>query len=1220
MRAILLLCLFTFSSVFSQIPTDDIKRYLFTNGSLVNEATPGTSDLVAAGNSRTLTLDPLSTPNNAISLNGDQLSAGNRIPSGGSIGNGEVSISFWFKSNTTDSSPRMIISQYGFETSGYYGWSVLLHNGKIKLSSISLINGITITPELVIESASSLADNNWHHVVCIVNKTTFFSGGWTNGPQATLYVDKVIQGSNYSGGATSQPLVYLNPNNKNIVIAEGSSVFTENIDNIRIYNKTLSAAEIQALFYEYTGTFVKLFVDPNATGANNGGSWANAYTSLQQALNVTNNQDIWVKSGTYKPHVSDRATSFVVPSGVNIYGGFNGTESLLSERDWIANPTIISGDLSGNDDANVSFSNPLRNDNSYHLVKANASNILFDGFTFTGGHANGSGADRSGASIVKINTAMGLSIKNSKFENNVSLDAAAGIFADNSVTGTYNFTIENTIFKNNLATYGTSFYFFTSSNNVFNVNVSNSLFENNRTIDNGATKGYAGSAGWFRAIAVYSSINANFVNNTYVNNIDSGTNSYLVNRAIIGLERVGGANVNGKIYNCIFWNNTGVGGATSKAMNNIVDSYPVSIIANNSLDSDNFSTASSKSNIIITDPLFVSSSDFQIGIDSPAKDMGDNTYVSLPTDLNTNPRIDNVTVDMGAYETEDLCNFLINSITDNSAVVGWNSSITTDLLYVISGDPITNGVTMSGIVSNTATLTSLLPNTLYNVYSSATCASSSNAGWYLVGTFMTKGTIYVDNTATGANNGTSWTNAYTSLQQALNAAVTQNVWVKTGTYKPHATDRTVSYTIPTGISVYGGFNGTETLLSQRNWRANPTIISGDLAGNDDATISFTNTLRNDNSYHLIKANANNITIDGFVLSNAHANGAAGDDKIGAAIYKDFNVNNLTVKNCEFKDNVSLNAAAGIFARYNVSGALLVENTKFTNNLSTYGTSFYLYTDLASSTVNVDVSNSLFDGNKAIDNGTTKGFAGSAGWFRAYAANSTINANFINNTYVNNIDTGTYAGTSRRTLGLEKTSTAIMNGKIYNSIFWNNREISNAQTKAVGSVLDAFPTTMIVNNSLDSDNFSNVTSKLNIVTTNPLFVNSSDYQLTATSPAINTGDNSKVPASITEDLLGAFRIFDTTVDMGVYEFGSTVLGNTSFTSFNEFTVYPNPTSGILNIDLDEEIEKIDIYSLLGRKVGTSTNTQMDISNLASGVYLLTIETKDGKVGTKRIVKQ
>ena len=943
---------------------------------------------------------------------------------------------------------------------------------------------------------------------------------------------------------------------------------------------------------------------------------------MQQALNVTNNQDIWVKSGTYKPHVSDRATSFVVPSGVNIYGGFNGTESLLSERDWIANPTIISGDLSGNDDANVSFSNPLRNDNSYHLVKANASNILFDGFTFTGGHANGSGADRSGASIVKINTASGLSIKNSKFENNVSLDAAAGILADNSVTGTSNFTIQNTIFKNNLATYATSFYFFTSSNNVFNVNVSNSLFENNRAIDNGATKGYAGSAGWFRAIAVYSSINANFVNNTYVNNIDSGTNSYLVNRAIIGLERVGGANVNGKIYNCIFWNNTGVGGATSKAMNNIVDSFPTTIVCNNSLDSDNFSPITNKQNIVTTNPVFESPTDYQLTVSSPAKDTGDNSHVSLTTDLNNNPRILNVTVDMGAYEFDDifLCGFQVASITKNTANVSWDANVSTDLLYVVSGQSVASGTTITGLSTNTTTLSGLTPNTYYDVYSSATCGATSNAGWYLVSTFRTKGVVYVNHAATGTSDGTSWANAYTSLQQAINVSNDQDIWIKAGTYKPHASDRTVSFTIPSAVTIYGGFNGTESQLTERNWRANPTILSGDLLGNDDATVSFTNTLRSDNSLRLFTINANGVVLDGLVLSDAHANGS-GTFSFGAAIFKAATIANLTIKNCEFKNNVSYNAGACVNAEFTASGFLLLENTKHINNLATYATTVYVITLNANISVNVDVRNSLFDNNKAIDNGAIKGYAGSGGWFRAYTNNTTINVNFTNNTYVNNIDTGTNTYTlNRPTIGLSKhgSATAYLYGNFYNCIFWNNTGISNAVSTAVNNISDGLSTALTAYNSLDSDNFSTVATKQNIVTTDPMFVSPTNYQLTATSPAINAGDNARVPVSIVEDLLRAYRIFDTTVDMGVYEFGST-LENENFTSIQNFIIYPNPATAIVTVKSDENIESLEILSLEGRKIKSAKSSTIDISNLSNGLYLLQVKTESGKTGIKKIIK-
>lgn len=77
-----------------------------------------------------------------------------------------------------------------------------------------------------------------------------------------------------------------------------------------------------------------IYVRANASGANNGTSWANAYTNLQTALsNASAGTQIWVAAGTYKPTSgTDRGISFVMKNGVQLYGGFAGTENSLTHR------------------------------------------------------------------------------------------------------------------------------------------------------------------------------------------------------------------------------------------------------------------------------------------------------------------------------------------------------------------------------------------------------------------------------------------------------------------------------------------------------------------------------------------------------------------------------------------------------------------------------------------------------------------------------------------------------------------------------------------------------------------------------------------------------------------------------------------------------------------------------------------------------------------------
>ena len=122
-----------------------------------------------------------------------------------------------------------------------------------------------------------------------------------------------------------------------------------------------------------------LYVDAGASGANDGSAWADAFTDVQDALAAAARGDeIWVAEGVYKPVVPadsanvtnpERGELFQLKNGVSLYGGFAGNEANRDERDVLIYPTILSGDLLGNDTDNVDPDDPARSDNSWHVVK-----------------------------------------------------------------------------------------------------------------------------------------------------------------------------------------------------------------------------------------------------------------------------------------------------------------------------------------------------------------------------------------------------------------------------------------------------------------------------------------------------------------------------------------------------------------------------------------------------------------------------------------------------------------------------------------------------------------------------------------------------------------------------------------------------------------------------------------------------------------------------------
>jgi len=489
-----------------------------------------------------------------------------------------------------------------------------------------------------------------------------------------------------------------------------------------------------------------------------------------------------------------------------------------------------------------------------------------------------------------------------------------------------------------------------------------------------------------------------------------------------------------------------------------------------------------------------------------------------------------------------------SSITKTSGTINIANSGDFDLAYHKTSEPFSSATIINNITSGSDGLTGLDEFTEYNVYIRENCSNNSTA-WSSPITFKTTrdtGRIYVNHNATGNNNGISWVNAYTNLEDALsNVTDAEEIWIAQGTYIPHTSDRDVSFNIiKTYVKLYGGFNGTETLLEQRNFTVNETILSGDLQNNDDTGLEFINTTRNDNSYNVITIERKRATIDGFTITGGHANGTASEHKSGAAISKDPIRKDLYIFNCIFKNNVSLDAGAAIFIPNQWGDFVTVSNSKFYNNLARYGTTIYSSADNNNNNytqTTIKITNCLFYSNTTKNNGSSLGLAGSAGWFKAYAPSSVYNCNLTNNTYYNNADLGTdpsLSNNTRSSIGMSYNS-GTFNGNTANCIFWNNTTTGGTVAKSIAQIDATLGQNITVNNAIDEDGFSNIGSGnlTNTSNSNPLFVDASigDYTLQSGSPAIDSGDNTKIPSGITTDLSGNSRIENSTVDMGCYEY-------------------------------------------------------------------------------------
>lgn len=187
----------------------------------------------------------------------------------------------------------------------------------------------------------------------------------------------------------------------------------------------------------------RLYVDADATGANDGSSWTDAFTGLQDALAAAGpGTELWIAEGVYRPGApgASRTVTFDLPPGVSLYGGFNGSETSLGQRDPATHVTTLNGDLN-DDDGAASYI-----DNAYHVVLAQSllTPIALDGLTVSGGWASTSTSINTAGGGLYLNRCAGVTIRNCRFENNVGNYGAGALYDYLS-----NVTVEDSVFQGN---------------------------------------------------------------------------------------------------------------------------------------------------------------------------------------------------------------------------------------------------------------------------------------------------------------------------------------------------------------------------------------------------------------------------------------------------------------------------------------------------------------------------------------------------------------------------------------------------------------------------------------------------------------------------------------------------------------------------------------------------------------------------------------------------
>ena len=652
-----------------------------------------------------------------------------------------------------------------------------------------------------------------------------------------------------------------------------------------------------------------LYVKQGSKG--DGSSWSSALGDVNEAIRKATldgrRHQIWVAAGTYFGDSTSSISAFSLERGIDLYGGFAGNETSLSARDTAKNPTI----LDGRSTKRVIYQN-------YGFPDSLA--VVVDGFTIQNGVASYGGG---------VNVSSNVTIDNCIIKNNKATDRASAIYAQKStiknsqiIGNTYSNNLYYTVWligcemkdcvlKDNKATYNSGIYAEEST-------VSSCTIEGNSSYRNGNRGSY-------------------FVSTTvsdcrFVNAIGEGAavelqGSTLLTRCLFDgnsncntvFMYIGSGNA--RVEDCQIINNT----VNSDLMISYGKLNRCQIKGNTVTGriAEIRGTSAAFSNCLICDNVSSSTS-------------------YEPIYLRDGAAMINCTV----VHNETKCGYavaLLNSMLKNSIVVDNRAANNySGVLNANGTNTVTNNMIGSSYVDGVDGMMRYVAftdaeNGDYSLSENSNCINAGvdvadsldllgnarkQGGTVDLGAIESAYTksqtvvpcgdvVYVKQGSNG--DGSSWQSAFGDVQQAIAAASTDGkkhqIWVAAGTYYGDTTLSSV-VSLVGGISLYGGFAGTETSLSARDVAKNPTVLDG-MHGR--CVIS--------QNYDFIDSLA--VVVDGFTIQNGYAVYGGG-----------MNINaNATVNNCIIKDNSASVHGSAIYAKRAVIKNSLIEDNSYVGELS-----------------------------------------------------------------------------------------------------------------------------------------------------------------------------------------------------------------------------------------------------------------------------------------------